>query len=162
MIQPLDGVLEKRKSLRKWNDIHKELDPNTYPLVIKLNPGADSIRAEVYFDPSAISSVMAKRLLQRLGWVMHQFDLAASHTLVFDIDIVTTQDLDGVWENNATVPDAVEECVHTMIEDQARNRPQATAVSAWDGEITYAKLDQLSTIVARHFVTLGISKNIPL
>ncbi|KAJ5336205.1 acetyl-CoA synthetase-like protein [Penicillium brevicompactum] len=64
-------------------------------------------------------------------------------------------ELRTVWNWNASVPAMVPRCVHDIIAEQARRRPLAPAVSAWDGDLDYQQLDQSSTRLAHHLVHLG-------
>ena len=61
-------------------------------------------------------------------------------------EIVT--DLERIWFWNAKVPSAVNKTVHSLVEDQVAARPEATAIHAWDGDLTYGKLDQLASQLA--------------
>ncbi|KAL5349637.1 hypothetical protein ACLOAV_004667 [Pseudogymnoascus australis] len=55
-------------------------------------------------------------------------------------------------EWNSEDPEIVEACVHQLIEAQAVRRPNAPAVCAWDGELTYEQLDRASNRVANLLV----------
>lgn len=54
------------------------------------------------------------------------------------------------------VPKAIDQCVHGLIKTKVQTTPNATAICAWDGQITYAELDKLSSRVAGHLVQLGV------
>ncbi|KAJ5102461.1 hypothetical protein N7532_002990 [Penicillium argentinense] len=73
-----------------------------------------------------------------------------------DIELVSHQDLEDIWRWNATVPAAMEVCVHDLIADRTRQQPDAPAICAWDGELTYRELDELSTRLAHHLLGLGV------
>ncbi|EFQ93183.1 hypothetical protein PTT_09507 [Pyrenophora teres f. teres 0-1] len=61
-----------------------------------------------------------------------------------------------LWAWNQDVPPAIEQCVHDLFAKQARARPNAPAIFAWDGELTYGELDALSTKLAGHLTQLGV------
>jgi amino acid adenylation domain-containing protein len=73
-------------------------------------------------------------------------------------------DLNQIWQWNSTDFPTIKRCMHDVVMDFAQSQPHATAVHAWDGEMTYGSLDCLSTLIARHLVELGIQGNpiIPL
>ncbi|KAI0569862.1 HC-toxin synthetase, partial [Pyrenophora tritici-repentis] len=73
-------------------------------------------------------------------------------------DELTDQCLEAIWRWNADVPPAVERCVHDLFAEQARARPDAPAICAWDGELTYGELDALSSKLAGHLVQLGVKR----
>ncbi|CAG8370231.1 unnamed protein product [Penicillium salamii] len=64
-------------------------------------------------------------------------------------------ELKKIWDWNNTVPVMVPRCVHDIIAGEARRRPLAPAVSAWDGELDYQQLDEHSTRFANFLVQLG-------
>ncbi|ODA82522.1 hypothetical protein RJ55_01029 [Drechmeria coniospora] len=70
------------------------------------------------------------------------------------------QDLQKIWEWNRTVPASVERCVHDVIHERVQAQPEAPAICAWDGELTYGELDRLSTGLASRLMELGVGPNI--
>jgi brevianamide F synthase len=47
-------------------------------------------------------------------------------------------------------------CIHTLILDQCQKQPNAEAVCAWDGSMTYAKLDRLSGLLQLQLMSSGV------
>ncbi|KAJ8112404.1 hypothetical protein OPT61_g5221 [Boeremia exigua] len=64
--------------------------------------------------------------------------------------------LDIIWDRIHELSPAVQRSVHSLFEEQAHTRPDKPAICAWDGEMTYKQLDQHSTRLASHLVSLGI------
>jgi len=58
------------------------------------------------------------------------------------------------WNNS--MPEAIEQCVHEVIQVQAKAQPMAPAIAAWDADISYTDLDYLSTRLANHLMNLGV------
>jgi non-ribosomal peptide synthetase component F len=75
-----------------------------------------------------------------------------------------TLDLDQIWSWNAEVPETVPGCVHDLIATIAVHHPDALAVCAWDGNLTYSQLNALSRRVAQRLIALRIPRqsSIPL
>ncbi|KFY99001.1 hypothetical protein V500_01494 [Pseudogymnoascus sp. VKM F-4518 (FW-2643)] len=73
---------------------------------------------------------------------------------------ISQQDLHDIWTWNATVPEAVDACVHDLISERTEQQPDAPAICAWDGELTYRELDELSTRLAHQLVSLGVGPNV--
>ncbi|KAI5861034.1 nonribosomal peptide synthase [Durotheca rogersii] len=73
-------------------------------------------------------------------------------------EVAREEDLRTIWSWNATVPRAVEDCVHDLIVGQML--PEAAAVCAWDGELTYNELDSLSTRLSYRLVELGVGPEV--
>ncbi|KAF1735675.1 Nonribosomal peptide synthetase dtxS1 [Beauveria bassiana] len=70
---------------------------------------------------------------------------------------ISTSDLERIWGWNATVPEAVNRCVHDLIADVTSRQPTAEAICSWDGSMTYKQLDNYSTRLAHYLVGLGVS-----
>ena len=66
------------------------------------------------------------------------------------------RDIQELWFSKHTVPEATKQCVHNLFSDLARTQPEAPAICAWDGEMTYGELDKQSTRLASHLVGLGV------
>lgn len=82
---------------------------------------------------------------------------------VSDIDLFTERDYRQIttpdWDPCQT-DTKVSACIHQLIIQQARRRPQAMAVSAWDGELSYQQLEASVTKLATHLVNRGIGPGV--
>lgn len=63
--------------------------------------------------------------------------------------IISREDEERIWQWNATLPSAPEKCIHHVFGEQARAHPEAPAIDSFDGQLTYGRLDALSTRLAR-------------
>ncbi|KAI1801855.1 acetyl-CoA synthetase-like protein [Daldinia bambusicola] len=50
--------------------------------------------------------------------------------------------------------------VGSLIHEQCLLRPQALAVCAWDGELNYSELEDLSSALAQHLIALGVGRDV--
>lgn len=64
----------------------------------------------------------------------------------------------ALWNQTSAVQ--VNRCLHHIIESQVAANPAADAVCAWDGNLTYAQLDDLSSRIARHLNNVGVGPEI--
>jgi non-ribosomal peptide synthetase component F len=103
---------------------------------------------------TAFAMKVADVFLQVLSNILTKPD-----SVVGELDFLSERDRKQVSEWNATLPETVDRCVHEVIQDQARIRPDAEAVCAWDGSFTYYELDQLASKLACHLVELGVSQD---
>ncbi|OQE34676.1 hypothetical protein PENCOP_c016G00331 [Penicillium coprophilum] len=71
-----------------------------------------------------------------------------------------TGDLDQIWEWNKTVPAAINSPVHDLIHEQVEAHPDAPAVCSWDGSLSYAELDDLSSRLANELKTRGVGPEV--
>ncbi|KAE8849621.1 hypothetical protein PTNB85_00037 [Pyrenophora teres f. teres] len=61
-----------------------------------------------------------------------------------------------IWAWNCKVPEAVEQCIHNLFAEKVLVQPNAPAICAWDGEMSYNVLDNLSTKLAGYLIKIGI------
>ncbi|KAH6896817.1 hypothetical protein B0T10DRAFT_475166 [Thelonectria olida] len=61
-----------------------------------------------------------------------------------------------LWGWNKDVPEAVEVCIHDLIDKQFKSQPEAPAICSWDGDLTYGDVDRYSTLLAHHLISLGL------
>ncbi|KAK4182166.1 Nonribosomal peptide synthetase 3, partial [Podospora australis] len=65
-------------------------------------------------------------------------------------------DLDEPWRRNQAVPEGISQCVHHLIKAIAGRNPLSPAICAWDGQMSYGELDELSTRLAGYLIGLGV------
>ncbi|KAB8232042.1 uncharacterized protein BDW43DRAFT_280198 [Aspergillus alliaceus] len=70
------------------------------------------------------------------------------------------QDAARLREWNRSLPPPVNSCVHTQISRQCHEAPDSTAIDAWDGTMTYAELERVSSAFAAHLIQIGVGREI--
>ncbi|KAI0912774.1 hypothetical protein F4823DRAFT_580335 [Ustulina deusta] len=128
----------------------------TYGLAIQFQLNGAQLDASASLDPRMIEPQLAYKLLYRLGHVMQQLDRAKPGAAVADVEMVPPLELSMIQEWNSIVPPVAEKRIHDVIKDHVSARPEAPAVCAWDGEMTYQELENLSTNVAHRLVEAGL------
>lgn len=104
---------------------------------------------------STIGARQAQGIAQTFKAALSNIVNNADHQLSA-LDMLSDIDHQQIWEWNKTSPVIVNECVHELFAQQAVQRPDELAVSAWDADLTYKDLDDLSSRLAQHLVELGI------
>ena len=77
---------------------------------------------------------------------------------ISQINTVCNDDVRFMAQFNTAMPKCIDNCVHDLIKAVARERPASQAVAAWDGKLTYAELDDLSSQLARYLRQLGVCR----
>ncbi|KAL5048586.1 hypothetical protein BDW71DRAFT_205283 [Aspergillus fruticulosus] len=136
-------------------------DPTEYDVTVSVFASADRISASLQYSPGFLSYESASRLL---GCVQQgiQSLVADGNMRVGDLNIITPKDIQQVRAWNDEIP-AVDgyRLIHDLFLEQCVLRPDATAVCAWDGDLTYRQLDELSNALAHHLVTdLGVGPEV--
>lgn len=161
LVQPDISPIEE--TLGEWN-LNEYQELNTYALTVevKLSPGGITVHAG--FDCRIIEAQRVQNLVQSFQSVLHQLSIATPSESISNVDIMTTQDIERIWNWNNSLPKAIDGCIHTLIADQALTCPTSLAVHAWDATLSYEKLDRLSSILAWRLQECGLSSGdiIPL
>jgi amino acid adenylation domain-containing protein len=127
-----------------------------YTLTLQCILARKGLRVVASFNPRIAEPWLVEKMLGQFGYAMQQLAAACKDTVVGSIDMLTPADYKELWEWNREVPTAVERCIHEVFAEQACARPEAPAICAWDGELTYGELDSLSTRLAHRLVELGV------
>ncbi|KAJ5406970.1 acetyl-CoA synthetase-like protein [Penicillium sp. CMV-2018d] len=163
---------ERDPPILKADDTHTaSLPMNTYPLVLELHlprtGGAEDgheYALDVSFDPSIIDAARTERVVRQFQHVLTQLLLSQEppHTtrtspheplrMVKDIEVISAADREELWRWNAHIPTTVEDSLHSLIHKRSQAAPDAEAVVAWDGRLTYAELDQASSALAHEIL----------
>ncbi|PGH13036.1 hypothetical protein AJ79_03873 [Helicocarpus griseus UAMH5409] len=65
-------------------------------------------------------------------------------------------ELQQLWKWNATVPPAIDDCIHDIFMRKAQAAPNRLAVVSWDGELSYGEVDRFSTQLAMRLIETGV------
>lgn len=156
VVQPTLNDLAFDEEVGKWQTSSKDMINTTYPLTLSIFLGEDETIINADYDGSILDDWILANMLQ-------QFDIAIRHLASEDLEAKTTRmdsvllpSLREIWEWNRQVPVPLEKCVYQLIDDQIRVRPHATAVCAWDGELSYQEMDRYAARLARYLVRLGV------
>ncbi|KIL87087.1 non-ribosomal peptide synthetase [Fusarium avenaceum] len=130
-----------------------------YVLTVTLHHDANKTLAIADYDPRVIGTWAVQMLLERFEFILHQLNESTPDQELKDVNTMTPQDLETIWNQNKSVPEPVHRCVHDLIKEQAIARPEAAAVNAWDGNFTYRELDELASRLAGRLVSFGVKEN---
>ncbi|KAJ5107404.1 nonribosomal peptide synthase [Penicillium angulare] len=146
------SLLELVKSVTEWTTF------TTYALLLSCTiskGGRVSVQAS--FDSTVISPEKADRALCFFEETLKILQREAD-SLLRDIPSASQCDREQImrWNSRPQVS-KVNSCVCCLIQEQSLKNPMAPAVSAWDGEFTYAELDSLSSSLALHLLAKGVT-----
>jgi hypothetical protein len=88
-----------------------------------------------------------------------QLQSQPSSTKLEAIEIAGTVDVQHILRWNDEPPPRVEETLCSLFLRQAHSRPNAPAVCSWDGDLTYAQLDDLSARLADVIRRQGVGRH---
>lgn len=138
---------------------HRWQDFSTYALVIECQLERDGVHFRLGFDSSIVPGVKMAHIADNLATaVRHLSDEGIRKQTLRNLatETQTPFGLDQIWTWNNSVPVPTEMCVHDLVAQRVQDNPSAPAVCAWDGQLTYGELDDLSGSLAKRLVTLGV------
>jgi amino acid adenylation domain-containing protein len=156
VVQSAGDAPESNKALGEWRGRSELQDFTTYALMLQCTLAAEGVNITASFDPRAVERWQMEKILGQFSFVMQQLARASREDKLADIDTLTPDDRQELMAWSSAVPPAVEQCVHDLFSDHVKARPEAPAICAWDGEMTYGELDESSTRLAGRLVELGV------
>jgi amino acid adenylation domain-containing protein/non-ribosomal peptide synthase protein (TIGR01720 family) len=132
----------------------------TYALTAECIVENRGIRMQLRFDSVVIGKKQVERLTCQFEHILRQICKQKNNELAIkDIESASEKDLRDIWTWNADVPKTVALPVHDLVLQAVHTQPDSQAVHAWDGQLTYKELDDLSTRLALHLLGEGIKPN---
>jgi amino acid adenylation domain-containing protein len=129
----------------------------TYPLVVECTMGQSNVEFLAHHHENVISTFQVQRLLYEFESIVTQLN---SVSKISDVRVFSEQDKSRLREWNAREPEAVDDTMPSLFFRQVTIQPTAIAVSAFDGELTYAELRDLASQFAKELVDLGAGPEI--
>lgn len=133
---------------------------NQYGLMIEIVPNGSETEVRTNFDSNFISKSQMERMISQWEHIIKQICYTVSRTsqiLLDHLNILCEKDLDDIWTWNKNVPEIINHhFVYEMISKIALLHPEALAVDAWDGKLTYSQLDIFSSRLAKLIMLSGV------
>lgn len=140
-------------------------EPCGFGLVLEIAhaQNGESLKVMARYSSDTLGAFEVKRVVHRFASVMTQIDAANPNQRIEDIDFMTEQDLQDIWNWNCKAPAAIDGFLHDIVKDKALIQPSSTAVCAWDGDFTYAEIEMLSNRLALNLITgYGVKPGTPV
>ncbi|RHZ60208.1 nonribosomal peptide synthase Pes1 [Aspergillus thermomutatus] len=130
-------------------------DPAEFPVYVNIEATDDVAHIDLNYWTTSLSEGQAQNVastfLQSLENIIHHLD-----ENVCCLDQLSVQNKQQIATWNKTLPEAVDKCIHEILEEKVKQCPEAIAIAAWDGNLTYAKLNELSSLLAFYLTKLGV------
>ncbi|OJJ07364.1 hypothetical protein ASPVEDRAFT_65770 [Aspergillus versicolor CBS 583.65] len=136
-------------------------DPSEFDIVLEGRVEAGRIGASLRYWTSSLSQEKAIDIARLVEHTMYEvIGLSSRAGMIRQIDLVGDRNRQQLMAWNSAVPERIDRCVHHLIHDRCLAQPDAPAVCAWDGDLTYREVDGLSTILAIHLADLGVGPEV--
>ncbi|RAH47819.1 acetyl-CoA synthetase-like protein [Aspergillus brunneoviolaceus CBS 621.78] len=133
--------------------------PSTFQTVVLLNCGLSPAQMYMSFSREFLTISMAWAQLACCVRLLEQMILTPDLPL-FKVDFLGSYGEKTIRQwNNPYSLSRPNVCIHTLIQEQCHSQPEAEALCAWDGSVTYAELDRLSLAISILLQTHGVGSN---
>ncbi|CAG7555371.1 unnamed protein product, partial [Fusarium equiseti] len=123
----------------------------TYPLVVQALVSSSMLNLNITYDISELTEFQVTALVHQLEHVM---DILCTETTkpLADLSFASPWDVEQALALN-DIPEVTDATFHDLVSNQAQLNPDAVAIEAWDGSMTYQELDLSSGYLASHLLS---------
>ena len=105
---------------------------------------------------SWISDSQAMNIANTFGQVLRSIVQGREQQQIKHVNLLSKHNRDQILEWNSVDVESVDFCIHELITQQALAKPHHPAIVSWDGSFSYSELDDLSSRLAHHLVSLDV------
>ncbi|RAK80854.1 acetyl-CoA synthetase-like protein [Aspergillus fijiensis CBS 313.89] len=132
-------------------------------LVVKIisSHGHPAFLTVIDFDPMSWSRQQVKALAQTFHHAISAV-IRDPEQQVGNMDLCSEEDVERMarWNMLFRRTSINDQCVTEIVLRSCRERPEAIAISAWDGEVTYGELERLTARLATKLIRMGIGPEV--
>ncbi|KAF4976734.1 hypothetical protein FZEAL_6649 [Fusarium zealandicum] len=127
-------------------------------LVVEVQPSSDgrSMTVTASFDPVIVQGREAELILDTYLTVLRNMINASPDSPLRSVSSLSAGHLMEILKNNGHSTPTTQACLHDLLRKRVESGPFLTAIESWDGSMTYAELDDLSTSLAERLSHLGV------
>ncbi|KAG2420426.1 hypothetical protein HFD88_000038 [Aspergillus terreus] len=131
----------------------------TYDIMVEVNVQGSKTECTMKYQTDFLSDEQARHLSQTLISALTHI-VEHPELLISDVDLFHDGDEMRVAEWNRQEPEAVDHCVHYLVQQRCLAQPASLAVDACDGRWTYAELAELSSALAHQLQAMGVKRDV--
>jgi amino acid adenylation domain-containing protein/non-ribosomal peptide synthase protein (TIGR01720 family) len=130
----------------------EEKDKEDHALTIQctLNKNGGSLKVKAYYDDRVVTTEEVDCLLHLFEHIVKQLATESTSHSLHDFDRLSPHDLNILAKHNSQAPPAIEQTLHSLFEERARETPMGIALDGFGGTMTYSELDLVSSKLASH------------
>ena len=130
-----------------------------YDVIVDINEMVGEIDIALRCRASHLSDMHAQRIAGTFGHIVRSI-INKPGAIAQDLVTASSSDEKEMLTWRSQIPGSVDACAHDLIALQARAVPNAPAILAWDGELSYSQLDRLSSQFASHLNAIGVGPEV--
>ncbi|GAB1212714.1 Trichosetin synthetase PKS-nrps1 [Aspergillus terreus] len=129
-----------------------------HPLTVECKIAGPKLDITVHHDEIVLDSWTTEKVLHQFMFILEQLLAlpAGDVKKVGDLDLSSRIDKESIAAWNKRIPFNLEKCVHDIIHEEMSKRPNAPAICAWDGQLSYAATMDLASSFAKYLGSRGV------
>ena len=132
------------------------IDPMQLDLSLKVLMGSSSVSASVRYTRGKISDAYAQRIVSSAQHALSIVTKASSESIRQQALLTPDDRVTMARWNPTSLRSHSTECMHHLVAAKASEIPNAEAICAWDGNLSYKELDSLASAAACKLMQAGV------
>ncbi|THC94412.1 hypothetical protein EYZ11_006109 [Aspergillus tanneri] len=138
-------------------------EQHSYPMVVSLTLSTDTTATfKIQYDERVVSTQQALNLIHQFQALTLNLSNATANTLLESVSSLSENDIAQIRQWNQSTPPTNHACIHHLFEKQVQENPDAEAVRSLERSLSYAEVDNLSSVLALRLVELGVDLETPV
>lgn len=146
--------LESTQVWRSHSDKNTSLTDQC-ALILAVSDADPESETSLVYAPDTIADIIASSVAEAVARTT-AVALGVEDVEIGQLDILGQSSWERIQEWNATVPPLVQACLHELIDERASRCPDATALTCWDGVVTYAELADYTSRLGKFLIDQGV------
>ena len=130
-----------------------------YDLTVNITLENENICGDLTYWSHIVTDAQAELVSDTLFHVLSQI-IDPSNSRLRHINPLGPKSQSQLFELNQTLPQAIQNCIHTEIQQYGQAHPTDSAVNDTNGNMNYEELDQSSSLLAQHLVQNGVGPEV--
>ncbi|KAH6649115.1 hypothetical protein BKA67DRAFT_662034 [Truncatella angustata] len=120
-----------------------------------------TVDVEMLYDDEMLPESVAEALFSQFEHIIQQLETHSGST-IGELDLLREADVERIRKWNQPVLQAtpLRACIHDLVQKMVDEQPHAQAISAWDGDLTYAELNETASRLSHHLVNIGVGPEV--
>lgn len=140
-------------------EVLRRLSPTDYDHSLSVEIGDDTIKVDYDIWKSTTDVDYANNILSAYLRAI-EFVLTSPEADFGEGDLLGLEDSKRLQQVNRIPPTPNSTCIHTIVAEVVSRQPDAMAVCAWDGTMTFRQLDRAATALANHLSHIGVGPEV--
>jgi amino acid adenylation domain-containing protein len=174
VIQPPEDVGADEDTILRLQLGDDDLKGGTYALVLECvlddpsSPSTGGVSVHLSFDEQVVDFIQAEQMLVQLEHILHEIcksDETMDERSLSQLNLLSHFDRQKISAWNATVPPIIDRRMDHLIAERVEAHPDAPAICAWDGELTYRQFYDQARLLAYWLVVdqgIGPEVSVPI